>query len=175
MEEIDSIRADQTLDAPQMHSSCYSLLQKVVGKVTGYNNFTMLRPSASTTTDHVLCIDPCGIAQMIGHKMIPVELLALLIDSGIQLPAPFRQRIIATRQQAGTSRNPAALTNLPANIPSYRMPLLHNNLDATDGSVTSAATMIDGTTDRLPAHRRIHQLLLRYENMTHCTTFRIFL
>ena len=79
-----------------------------------------MRPSTSTTTDHVLCIDPCGIAQMIGHKIIPVELLSLLIDSGIQLPAPFRTRIIAARQQAGISRNPAALSHLPANIPEIR-------------------------------------------------------
>ena len=34
--------------------------------------------------------------------------------------------------------------------------------------------MIDGTIDRLPAHRRIHPLLLRYEHMTHCATFRAY-
>ncbi|CAE7949678.1 unnamed protein product [Symbiodinium sp. KB8] len=111
------MRDDQTLDAPQMHSSCYALLQKIIGTVTGYQNFTMIRPSTSSPTPSVLCIDPCGIAMMIGHKNVAVAHLSLLIDSGIDLPSSFRARMTSSRQQAHTQRNTPALTHLPADIP----------------------------------------------------------
>ena len=55
------MREGQTFDTPMVHSSCAMLLSKLVAKVMGYRQYTVLAPRAETGPNYVLCIDPFGI------------------------------------------------------------------------------------------------------------------
>ena len=108
------MRDDQDEDTPQMHSSCYALLQQIVGKVTGFSRFTMLQPMNQHSHRNVLCIDPCRIAMMFGPGHCTRTFLSFLVDIDIQLPASFIHKLTTSRQQAPKSKNTSALNHLPS-------------------------------------------------------------
>ena len=121
----------QQADNPQMHSSCYHLLSKVIGMTTGYCMFTLLHPIPAGTTEHALCIDPYSIVLLLGPSDSPIALLALMVDFNIQMQAKFVDKLNKNRAaqrplhaQALTHITPKQYTR-PGQISILNMPMTH--------------------------------------------------
>ena len=62
------VREGTEVDTSMVHSSCAALLAKIVGKVTGYQQLSMLTPRSRHSPGYILSIDPFGICQFFGAK-----------------------------------------------------------------------------------------------------------
>ena len=78
------MREEQGEEAPQMNSSCYFMLCKIIGMTTGYRTFTLLRSISAGTTEDVLTIDPISIVMLLGLNHSTKALLALMVDLDIR-------------------------------------------------------------------------------------------
>eukprot|EP00439_Symbiodinium_sp_Y106_P043297 s5635_g5.t1 len=142
------MRPEQGDQAPQMHSSCYALLQKIIGKTIGYSQFTLLQSINRFNRQHILCIDPCGIAMMFGAKNCTQIFLAFLVDSDIQLPSNFINRLTASRQQAPTARSPNALNHLPSGLPGGRRSIVDTPVTREEAEAADEARRVRASARR---------------------------
>ena len=78
------------------------LLSKIISKVAGYRQYTVLTPRSETTNDNVLCIDPFRICMLYGWDKCPIELLAMMVDLDIPMTAKFTSKLTKARQRGGT-------------------------------------------------------------------------
>ena len=62
------IREGTEVDTSMVHSSCAALWCKLVGKITGYRQFSMLSPRSRHSPSFIFNIDPFGICQLWGPK-----------------------------------------------------------------------------------------------------------
>ena len=107
------MRDGQTAEICMVHSSCAMLLSKVVAKVGGYRQYTVLTPRSETIPDDVLCIDPFGMCLMYTWNHCPIQLLAMMVDLDIPMTAKFTSKLTKARQRGGQVYQGNALRHIP--------------------------------------------------------------
>ena len=95
------IRRGQT--TKQMHFSCLGVLCVIIPKITGYSQFSLIRPTPTGPTEF-LYIDPAGVILMQSLNDTSATTIALLIDHNVQVPAKFTDKV--TKQKIDAETNP---------------------------------------------------------------------
>ena len=90
-------------DEKQMHYSCLGVLSDLIPRITGYVQFSLIRP-APTGKVEFLYIDPVGVLFMQSMKDNSAMTTALLIDHNIQVPARFIDRL--NKRKIDAEQNP---------------------------------------------------------------------
>ncbi|CAE6972851.1 unnamed protein product [Symbiodinium sp. KB8] len=93
------IREGTEVDTAMVHSSCAALLSKIVGKVTGYQQFSTLSPRSRHAPRYILNIDPFGICQLFGPKDCTLQLIAMMVDLCIPIQRRYTTRLTQARAQ----------------------------------------------------------------------------
>ena len=97
-----------------MHFCCLNVLCEVIPIVTGYSQFSVLRPTPTGPVEF-LYIDPVGI--LLAHSDVSAQTIALLVDYNVQIPAHFADKLRNSRiekQQRPNLRRPDALHHISA-------------------------------------------------------------
>ena len=97
------IREGQNVDTSMVHSSCAALLSKLVARVTGYRQYTMLSPRANNTPNYVLSIDPFGVCQLYTPKDCTIQLITMMVDLSIPIQAKYTVKLNKARQRGPQS------------------------------------------------------------------------
>ena len=91
------MREGQDADTAMVHSSCAMLLSKLIAKVGGYRQYTVLVPRAETGPDYVLRID--SICMLYTWQHCPLQLLAMMVDLEVPIQAKYTMRLTRARQE----------------------------------------------------------------------------
>ena len=91
------------LDEKQMHYSCLGVLSDLIPRITGYVQFSLIRP-APTGKVEFLYIDPVGVLLMQSMRDNSAMTTALIIDHNIQVPARFIDRL--NKRKIDAEQNP---------------------------------------------------------------------
>eukprot|EP00439_Symbiodinium_sp_Y106_P080074 s2620_g18.t2 len=90
-------------DEKQMHYSCLGVLSDLIPRITGYVQFSLIRPAPAGKVEF-LYIDPVGVLLMQSMKDNTAVTTALLIDHNIQVPARFIDRL--NKRKIDAEQNP---------------------------------------------------------------------
>ena len=86
-----------------VHSSCALLLSKLVTRVGGYRQYTVLAPRTNNMASYILCVDPFGICQIFTPKDCTIQLLTMMVDLSIPIQAKYTARLTKARQRGPNS------------------------------------------------------------------------
>ena len=82
----------------QCTQAWYTLV-KLVAKVTGYRQYTMLSPRNDNAPSYILCIDPFGRCQIYTPKDCTIQLITMMVDLSIPIQAKYTLRLTKGRQR----------------------------------------------------------------------------
>ena len=97
------VREGQSVETKMVHSSCALLLSKLVARVGGYRQYTVLAPRANNIPNYILCIDPFGICQLYTPRDCTIQLLTMMVDLSIPIQAKYTARLTRARQRGPQS------------------------------------------------------------------------
>ena len=133
---VDShIREGTQVDTSMVHSSCTALLCKLVGKITGYRQLSMLSPRSRHSPSYIFNIDPFGICQLWGPKDCTLQLITMMVDLCIPIQHKYTTRLTKARSRGPESVHQAnALQHLPGGslLPPGRTSILNTPLTAEE-------------------------------------------
>ena len=109
------VREGQSEETKMVHSSCALLLSKLVARVGGYRQYTVLAPRANNMPpNYILCIYPFGICQLYTPKDCAIQLLTMMVDLSIPIQAKCTARLTRARQRGPQSLyQGSALQHIP--------------------------------------------------------------
>ena len=97
------IREGQSVETKMVHSSCALLLSKLVARVGGHRQYTVLAPRTNNMASYILCIDPFGICQLFTPKDCTVQLLTMMVDLSIPIQSKYTAKLTKARQRGPNS------------------------------------------------------------------------
>ena len=97
------IREGTEVDTSMVHSGCAALLSKLVGKVTGYRQLSMLSPRSRHSPSYIFNIDPFGICQLWGPKDCTLQLITMMVDLCIPIQHKYTTRLTNARSRGPES------------------------------------------------------------------------
>ena len=86
----------------QMHFSCLGVLCEIIPKITGYSQFSLIRPAPTGPTEF-LYIDPVGVILMQSLKDASANTIVPLIDHNVQVPAKFTDKVVKRKIDSETN------------------------------------------------------------------------
>ena len=129
------IREGTEVDTSMVHSSCAALLAKLVGKITGYQQFSMLTPRSRHAPSYIFNIDPFGICQLWGAKDCTRQLITMMVDLQIPIQHKYTTRLTNARAKGPENVYQGnALQHLPGGsmLPPGRTSILNTPLTAEE-------------------------------------------
>ena len=84
----------------QMHVSCLGVLCEIIPKITGYSQFSLIRPAPTGPTEF---LTPVGVILMQSLRDKSATTIALLIDHDVQVPAKFTDKVTKPKIDAETN------------------------------------------------------------------------
>ena len=88
--------------AKQMQYSCLGVLCEIIPKITGYTQFSLIRPAPTGPTEF-LYIDPVGVILTQSLRDTSANTVALPIDHNVQVPAKFTDKVVKRKIDSETN------------------------------------------------------------------------